>query len=205
MKAGWIALGGAVLLLPVALSASAARPQGEGLKPVSAFASITDKNARSAAIFQEMGKVIQHPRCVNCHPRTDRPLQGDAGKPHNPPVVRGPEDKGAAGLECATCHGPRNVALASGGSMPGHPLWHVAPASMAWEGKTLGQICAQIKDRKRNGGKTLAQIVEHNAHDSLVGWGWNPGEGRTPVPGTQAEFGALTKAWVDSGAACPKG
>ena len=25
-----------------------------------------------------------------------------------------------------------------------------------------------------------------------------------PAPGTQAEFGALTKAWVDSGAKCPK-
>ena len=111
-----------------------------------------------------------------------------------------------AGLECGTCHGPRNVALANGmGSVPGHPEWHVAPIEMAWEGKTLGQICAQIKDRRRNGGKSLDQIVEHNAHDSLVGWGWNPGPGRTPVPGTQAQFGELTRAWVASGAKCPTG
>jgi hypothetical protein len=204
VKQGWIALGGAALLIPVALSAST--QQRDGLRPASAFAGIADKDARSAAIFTEMGKVLTHPRCVNCHPRTDRPLQGDAGKPHNPPVTRGPDGHGAPGLECATCHGPRNVALTNGkGSMPGHPAWHLAAKSMAWEGKTLGEICAQIKDRKRNGGKSLAQIVEHNSHDGLVGWGWNPGDGRAPVPGTQEEFGALTKAWVDSGAKCPKG
>jgi len=43
------------------------------------------------------------------------------------------------------------------------------------------------------------------SHDSLVGWGWNPGDGREPAPGTQAEFGDLIKAWVDTGAACPAG
>ena len=41
------------------------------------------------------------------------------------------------------------------------------------------------------------------AHDDLVGWGWHPGDGREPAPGTQAAFGALIKYWVDTGAACP--
>jgi hypothetical protein len=44
---------------------------------------------------------------------------------------------------------------------------------------------------------------EHMAHDSLVGWGWAPGGQREPAPGTQAQFGALIKAWIDTGAACP--
>ena len=35
----------------------------------------------------------------------------------------------------------------------------VAPKSMAWQAKSLGQICQQIKDPKRNGGKTLAAIL----------------------------------------------
>ena len=206
MKLGAYALGAAALTLGLAIAGQAREQKVEGLKPVSDFAGIADPNARSLAIFAEMGKVIQHPRCVNCHPRTDRPLQGDAQQPHNPPVSRGPADRGMAGLECATCHGPRNVAFANGtGSIPGHPEWHVAPIGMAWEGKTLGQICAQIKDRKRNGGKTLEQLIEHNAHDTLVGWAWNPGPGRTPVPGTQAQFGELTRAWVASGAKCPTG
>jgi hypothetical protein len=202
MKAGLIALGGAALALTLTLAASA--QQVPGLKPVSAFAGIADPNARSVALFEEMGKVLQHPRCLNCHPRTDRPNQGEAMTPHNPPVTRGPNSHGAPGLECATCHGPSNVAFANGkGSVPGHPDWHLAPASMAWEGKSLAEICEQLKDRKRNGGKTLAQIAEHNAHDGLVGWGWNPGPGRAPAPGTQAQFGELSKAWVASGAKCP--
>jgi len=53
-------------------------------------------------------------------------------------------------------------------------------------------------------GKTLAQIQEHMAHDSLVGWGWRPGGTREPAPGTQAQFGALIAAWIESGAACPR-
>jgi hypothetical protein len=50
----------------------------------------------------------------------------------------------------------------------------------------------------------LDEIVHHAAEDSLVGWGWQPGAGRTPAPGTQQEFGALIRALVESGAACPE-
>ena len=74
---------------------------------------------------------------------------------------------------------------------------------MAWEGKSLGAICEQIKDPARNGGRDMPALIQHMAEDHLVGWGWNPGKGRTPVPGTQAEFGALFKAWAESGAVCP--
>ena len=152
-----------------------------------------------------MGKVLTSPRCLNCHPRTDSPTQGDAMVVHNPPVTRGPDGFGAAGMECATCHGPRNAKFANGsGTVPGNPKWHLAPKSMAWQGLTLGQICAAIKDTRKNGGMSLAQLIEHNGKDDLVGWGWNPGPDRAPAPGTQAEFGELTKAWVESGAVCPK-
>jgi hypothetical protein len=175
-----------------------------GLQPVSAFASIGNRDDRAAALFTEAGKVLQHPRCVNCHPRTDRPLQGDAMTLHQPPVTRGKTNHGAVAMECSTCHGSKNFELTPVSSMPGHENWHVAPREMAWEGKTLGEICAQIKDRNRNGGKSMAQMVEHMAHDSLVGWGWHPGAGRTPAPGTQAQFGELIRAWADAGAACPK-
>ena len=74
---------------------------------------------------------------------------------------------------------------------------------MAWQGRSLGEICEQIKDTDRNGGKTLAELIEHMAEDDLVGWGWNPGEGREPVPGTQEAFGDLYKAWAATGAHCP--
>ena len=48
------------------------------LKSPADFAAIDDLSARSIALFQEAGKVIQSPRCMNCHPRTDRPTQTDA-------------------------------------------------------------------------------------------------------------------------------
>ena len=57
--------------------------------------------------------------------------------------------------------------------------------------------------RTRNGGKSLAQIVDHSQHDALVAWGWAPGGDREPAPGSQAQFGALVAAWVESGAECP--
>ena len=161
------------------------------------------------ALFEEAGKVIQHPRCVNCHPAGNVPLQGMAMRPHQPPVARGESDIGMPGMMCGTCHGPANVKVIGQAdtlkSIPGHPNWHVAPIEMAWEGKSLGYICAQLKDPERNGGKTMDEIVEHMAHDSLVGWGWNPGAGREPVPGTQKVFGELIRRWAADGAACPKG
>ena len=59
--------------------------------------------------------------------------------------------------------------------VPGNPIWHLAPREMAWEGKTVGEICAQIKDPARNGGRSLASLVEHIGEDHLVGWAWAPG------------------------------
>jgi hypothetical protein len=142
-----------------------------------------------------------HPRCKNCHPAGDSPSQGDDGRVHDPPVSRGPKSEGIAALECTSCHQDANVELAR---VPGAPNWHLAPVEMAWVGRTPSALCVQLKDRKRNGNKSLAQIVEHSAHDPLVAWGWAPGHGREPVPGTQAQFGALMAAWANEGAACPK-
>ncbi|HEU5274450.1 MAG TPA: Isoquinoline 1-oxidoreductase subunit, partial [Xanthobacteraceae bacterium] len=74
---------------------------------------------------------------------------------------------------------------------------------MAWEGKSVGEICRQIKDKDRNGGRDLAALHEHLASDDLVAYGWHPGKGRAPAPGTQQQLGELVQAWIDSGAACP--
>jgi hypothetical protein len=74
---------------------------------------------------------------------------------------------------------------------------------MAWEGRSLGQICEQIKDRARNGGRDMTQLLHHLGEDTLVGWAWSPGVGRTPAPGTQAGFGQIMRAWAEAGATCP--
>jgi hypothetical protein len=170
------------------------------LRPAASFAAIADTQARSIALFEEAGKVLQHPRCVNCHPVGDRPRQTDRMQLHQPWVVRGKDGHGAPGMACATCHGGANFDAAR---VPGDPHWHLAPAPMAWEGKSLGQICSQLKDPKRNGGRDIAAILKHVVTDSLVKWAWAPGAGRTPAPGTNAEFGALLDAWAANGAYCP--
>jgi hypothetical protein len=175
-------------------------PTTTDLRPVSDFGAIADERARALALFQEAGKVIAHPRCVNCHPASDSPGQTDRMRPHQPMVVRGSDGHGAPSLPCNTCHGQANFDPAR---VPGHPEWHLAPASMAWEGRSLGQICEQIKDRARNGNRDLAELLHHLGDDSLVGWAWSPGAGRTPAPGTQAQFGQIMRAWADAGAYCP--
>jgi hypothetical protein len=172
------------------------------LKAPEDFKHLTSEEAYSKAVFKELGKVIQHPRCVNCHVE-DVLLQGDEQKPHMPPVQRGVADVGVPGMMCSTCHGAENVDVKEGWSMPGHAPWKAAPIKQKWLGKTLSEICAQLKDTDRNGGKSLDAVVKHIAEDGLVGWGFHPGKGRQKAPGTQEEAGALAKAWVKSGAHCP--
>ena len=155
---------------------------------------------RSVELFEEAAKVIQHPRCLNCHPRGDRPTQGDAMTPHQPLVLRGVDGFGMTAMRCTSCHQAKNF---DDGRVPGNPSWHLAPLSMAWQGLSTGEICEQLRDKSRNGGKDLDALVEHMAGDKLVAWGWKPDKGRQPAPGSQAELGALVRAWVDSGAHCP--
>lgn len=70
---------------------------------------------------------------------------------------------------------------------------------MGWQRLSVGEICKQIKDPARNGGRVLEESYEHDTH-GLVGWGWNPAEGRAPAPGSQEIFGQLTQGSVDTGA-----
>lgn len=179
----------------------------DGLQPPSAFSGIADRAARSRALFAEAAKVITSPRCMNCHPAGEHPTQGDNEHIHEPAAFRGEAGLGVPGLPCASCHNDKNFPLAVGAasyqSIPGHPRWGMAPVEMAWQGKTSAEICQQIKDPARNGGRSLALLQEHMAKDDLVGWAWHPGAGRRPAPGTQQEFGAIVAAWIDTGAECP--
>jgi len=89
---------------------------------------------------------------------------------------------------CTACHHAGNFDPAH---VPGHPDWHLAPATMAWQGRSLAQICSQIKDRARNGGRNLAALIHHVSEDSLVGWAWAPGAGR----GAHARTGNAGAVW----------
>ncbi|MFK8253858.1 Isoquinoline 1-oxidoreductase subunit [Ancylobacter terrae] len=191
----------AALASVIAVAGIAVAAGNGSLASPETFNGIPDPAQRSAAYFTELSKVLTHPRCTNCHPATDRPRQGDGARLHQPPVFRGADGFGTPSLRCSTCHGPDNFEPAG---MPGHPLWHLAPAEMAWEGKTPAQICAQISDPARNGGRALTDLIAHIGDDTLVGWAWHPGGGRTPAPGSQKQAKALVEAWVATGGACPK-
>lgn len=194
-------LGLALLLSTTAWLAAPAVATGDtALRPVDSFAEIANPAERSVALFVESGKVLTHPRCLNCHPAGDSPLQGDEGRAHEPPVARGAGGHGPVGMRCATCHFGDNF---DPGGVPGAPAWHLAPLSMAWEGLSLAEICAQLKDPERNGGRDLDAIIEHMAEDALVAWAWSPGAGRSPAPGSQEVFGDLIRSWARDGAVCP--
>jgi len=190
----------AALAMSMLAGFAASETAPQTLASPESFASITDTDARSAAMFIELGKVLTHPRCLNCHPAGDYPRQGDVGRLHQPPVERGPDGFGLPAMRCPICHQQANF---DPGGVPGNPVWRLAPREMGWEGKTLGEICAQIKDPARNGNRSLEALVEHIGEDHLVGWAWAPGYGRQPAPGTQKEAGALVEAWVKTGAVCP--
>jgi hypothetical protein len=159
-------------------------------------------DAGAARAFSSMIQVLHHPRCMNCHSAGDFPRQGDDSHKHTMNVRRGSGGNGVPGVKCSTCHQDHN--LVGKHVPPGAPEWHLpSPAMpMIWEGLTDRQLCYLFKDPKQNGNRNVDEIVEH-MRTPLVLWGWNPGEGRTPIPVPQSEFLAAEKEWAAKGAACP--
>src|ERR1700760_4809365 len=102
-----IAVAALALSLPSAQSDTPASSQT--LKSPSDFASISNQRARSLAIFGEIGKLVTNPRCMNCHPAGENPLQGNDQHVHMPPVWRG--ENGHMATNCAGCHTEQNVTL----------------------------------------------------------------------------------------------
>lgn len=151
--------------------------------------------------FMTLYDVLQHPRCMNCHPDGDRPLQFDDSRIHSQNISRRSERNG---LHCATCHRDKNSTRP--GQPPGAPHWQLPPAEtpMIFQGRTPKQLCEQLKDPKQTNGKDLAALIEHVATDPLVTWGWAPGPGRTPVPTPRAQVVAAMKTWAAAGAPCPE-
>src|SRR5664279_3814556 len=129
---------GLVLEASIALAQAPAGQPGKGAE--------TNTTAESIRLYMQMHEVLSHPRCVNCHPRDDTPKQGIDQHVHTPPITRGPQDHGPLGLSCAACHNEANY---DPSRVPGAPNWHLAPASMAWEGKSAGELCRSLVDQSK--------------------------------------------------------
>ncbi|HVV82047.1 MAG TPA: hypothetical protein VHE35_03165 [Kofleriaceae bacterium] len=191
----------------VAIAALAAAACSSPAKPPAPPAPAADaQRVAGLAAFETVRGVLQHPRCQNCHPDGDAPLQGDDGHVHSQHVLRGPTGTGEVGEECTTCHGPANPPSNYGLHIPpGVSVgWHMpAPEQkLVFVGRTPHDLCEQIKDPARNGGKDLAALRAH-LDTPLVLWGWDPGFGRAPVPTPRATFLAAWEAWAAAGAPCP--
>lgn len=175
------------------------------LAAIATAAPVAAQEAAGLPAWQKVFEVFSHPRCANCHtpdehPRWSGPHYG-ATRVHAFNVQRGPDGFGNPGLRCTTCHFESNSNKLHG--PPGAHNWHLAPVEMVWFGKSSPEICAQIKDPARNGGRTLEQVAEHIRDDKLVAWGWQPGPGREPAPGSAEETFEALKAWTAAGAPCP--
>ncbi|OHX14482.1 hypothetical protein [Chromobacterium sphagni] len=155
----------------------------------------------SRQAFGEVAKVLQSPRCMNCHTITDFPRQGDDRHPHAQLIKRGPDNMGTPSLMCMACHQAANSA---DGLVPGAPNWHLAPLSMGWEGLSAGQMCRRLVDKTRNGNRDTPALVAHMTADPLVQWAWHPGAGRTLPPLSQQDFHEVVRRWADNGAYCPR-
>jgi hypothetical protein len=109
----------------------------------------------------------------------------------------------SAGLACTACH--REANQPQPGAPPGAPGWALPPAAvpMVFERRTPRELCLQLRDPVKTGGRDLAAIREHLANDALVRWAWSPGPGRAKPPIGHAELTRSVEAWIRAGAPCP--
>ena len=160
-------------------------------------------SAESAKAFLKVYKVLMSPRCMNCHPSGDSPLQGDDSHIHTMDVVRGPDGTGLYASKCSNCHQPTNVPGEH--TPPGNPKWQLPPADMkmVFQGKTARQLALQIMNFNLNGHKSKEQLIAH-ARDTLVKAAWNMGEGRVPPPMSYSAFVSVWDEWIKKGGYAPK-
>ena len=170
------------------------------------------KPADGLAEWQRVYSVLTYPRCINCHTATNYPQQGDDRHRHFANVIRGPEGKGVAGLNCVSCHQQKN---SDATGVPGGPNWHLAPLSMHWQDLTdrplsSAAVCRAVIDRTKNEGLDGPALLKHHEEAPLVLWAWDPGRRpdgtrRSLPPLTHAQFVEATRRWVAAGTPCPTG
>ena len=213
MKTGWnlhikpgrltiCSIGMAVVLAAAALSFSFTKKEDPQQTWAHVSAPSASDRIASENAFMQVYKVLMSPRCMNCHPSGDVPLNGDDNHLHPQGVKRGVDGKGLYALKCSNCHQTQNT---PGLNMPpGAEGWHlpVADTPLVFQGKTAHELALQLKDTKQNGNKSPHDLIEHMKTD-LVKWGWKPGEGRTTPPLSYTEFFNQFKLWIDKGAVVP--
>ncbi|QQA41599.1 hypothetical protein [Pelagovum pacificum] len=199
--------------LPIAAVLLATSAWGETSLEVPDFAGAAVSEEEGLSAWDRIEAVLTHPRCVNCHveegapPMWSGPEFGEA-HPHGMNIQGGESRIGAELLPCQTCHrtstAPNDVPHA-----PPHAGldWRLAPAEFVWFDRPGAEICAQLRDPDRNGGRDGDGLVEHILHDvesdGFIAWGFAPGAGRESAPGSLQDHLDDTARWVAAGMPCP--
>ena len=203
-RGSFLSIKTAVVLSIFLIAAGASAFRNDNVPPEEVKISMIDRDSiESVKAFETVYKTLMSPRCMNCHPAGDVPLQGDDSHLHTMGPKRGVDGKGVYAMKCSNCHQETNTPGLH--TPPGNPDWHLPPAAMkmVFEGKSAHELAEQLVDKKKNGNKDIKKLIEH-ADDGLVLAGWNPGEGRTLPPVTHAEFKKAWITWLKTGAYAPK-
>lgn len=169
--------------------------------------------AQGLEAWQRIFEVASHPRCSNCHVgESDRPMWSGPsyGKAryHGMNIRAGESRVGAETLPCSTCHTTKQEDWANANTTP-HSAprvnadWALAPIEADWFGKASDEICQQLRDAERNGGRTFQEVAEHLGHDVILHWAWEPGGNREPAPYSLQEHVSDLLSWGVAGTPCP--
>jgi len=204
-RSGMLTALGTIIALGAFGTLAALAACGHPAPPASSRAGAPNQDALAA--FETVRSVLQHPRCQNCHPRSDTPLQGDDGHPHLQNVQRGADGRGMVGERCTTCHGPANPPDSYGSHTPPGILTAGACPSRTSAWYSSVSLRARCASRSRIRRTTAARTWPRCAPISTTRWSvwaWSPGFGRAPVPVSRQAFLDAWTAWASAGAPCPK-
>jgi hypothetical protein len=153
-------------------------------------------------------EVTSHPRCANCHVGADnRPMWSGPSyaktRPHGMNINAGNSRIGIETLQCSTCHAYREGVNDIPHGAPQVAMnWQLPPVEAEWFGKTSDEICNQLRDPDRNGGRTMMELAEHLDHDLILHWAWAPGGGREAAPYSLQEHIDDVLMWGVAGFPC---
>lgn len=195
------------LILGLTLGATVAFAEGKTVTIAPpALVSKEDGLAAWARVYE----VASHPRCSNCHVGADNlpmwsgPSYGRT-RPHGMNINAGESRIGAEYVQCGTCHALRETGANDAPHMAPQVAmsWQLAPVEAEWFGKSSVEICQQLRDPERNGGRDYMDLASHLDHDLILHWAWAPGGGREPAPYSLQEHVNDVLAWGVAGYPCP--
>ncbi|MEM7280078.1 MAG: hypothetical protein AAF438_00405 [Pseudomonadota bacterium] len=174
----------------------------------------TVSNEEGLVAWNRIHDVFTHPRCLNCHVGNDGvPLwttgsSSESTQAHGMWIKGGNSRMGAETMLCNSCHQTSAQRNTKAHAAP-HTgmIWRLAPTEFQWTDQSSAQICEQVRDPERNGGRDEEGLIEHILHDAsvfgFISWGFDPGPGRSRPPGSLQSHLEDMATWTSAGMPCP--